>query len=61
MKCHSSKKANLEPMLSSIHLILLSFLNTSFLRLEVSFLLENTLILHGPLSLGRLITTQTLV
>lgn len=58
MNCHSPKKANLEPVLSSLHLILLSFLNTSFLQLEIS---RNTLILHGPLALARLSTAQTLV
>lgn len=57
MNCNSPKKANLEPMLSSLHLILLSFLNTFFLQLELS---RNTLILHGPLALARLSISQTL-
>lgn len=57
MNCSSPKKANLEPMLSSHHLILLSFLNTFFLQVELS---RNTLILHGPLALARLSIRQTL-
>lgn len=49
MNYHSLKKASPQPMLSSLHLILGSFLN---IYLQDSFSLENTLVLHGPLLLA---------